>query len=124
MIPPTAKRKQILLCGGCSLWGLSVLSRDESGLKQVHIISGTLSSRGDALSQAPSDIFPCHFTFFTGLKSFLLWICRGCLQSHCLKWQEEGLVVLGMSEPVPSASSQTAWECCIITSSSLGRAKN
>lgn len=24
MIPPTTKRSQILLCGGCSLWGLSV----------------------------------------------------------------------------------------------------
>lgn len=45
-------------------------------------------------------------------------------QSHCLKWQEEGLVVLGMSEPVPSASSQTAWESWIITSSSLGCAQN
>lgn len=43
-------------------------SEDESGLKQVHIISSTLCSCGDVLSQAPSDIFPCHFTFFTGLK--------------------------------------------------------
>ena len=41
---------------------------DESGLKQVHIISGQLNSCGDVLSQASSDIFSCHFIFFTGLK--------------------------------------------------------
>lgn len=51
-----------------SLWRMQPLgfvsaqqSEDESGLKQVHIISGTLCSCGDVLSQAPSDIYPCHF---------------------------------------------------------------
>lgn len=72
-------------------------SEDESGLKQVHIISGQLNSCRDVLNQASSDIVSCHFIFFTGLKSFLLMICLdsfGRPQSRCLKLQEEGLVAL------------------------------
>jgi len=112
---PSLKGKQMPLRGGCGLWGLSALRevKDESGLQQAHIISGRSNSRGDVLSQASSDIVSCHFIFFTGLKSLLLMICldsSGCPQSHRPKLQEECLVALGVSKPVPSASSQRAWE--------------
>lgn len=127
MILPTTKRKQILLCGGRSLWGLSVLSKVK--MSQVWSRCTSLQARYVPVEMfsVRLQVFPCHFIFFTGLKSFLLRVCRdpsGCPQSHCLKWQGEGLVALDMSEPVPSASSLTAWEWWIIISSSLGCARN
>lgn len=66
---------------GSPLWRMQPLgfvsaqqSEDESGLKRVDIISGQLNSCRVVLSQASSDIFSCHFIFFTELKSFLLMI--------------------------------------------------
>lgn len=128
MIPPTTKKRQILLCRGRSLWGLSVLSK----VKMSQVWNRCTPFQA---CYVPVEMFSVRLqvTYFLATSflhrikvipaadlSWSFWLP----QSHCLKWQEEGLVALGMSEPIPSASSQTAWECCVITASSLGCAKN